>query len=94
MEKSKRIAFILISFPRGSRGFLEVVSLISKFESLFLASVHVPELEKEESAFGILIKANTDQLGAMTGSLGKIPGVKVKSAVLPMNGENNFKNVS
>lgn len=94
MEKSKRIAFILISFPRGSRGFLEVVSLISKFESFFLASVHVPELEKEESAFGILIKANTDQLGAMTGSLGKVPGVKVKSAVLPINGENNFKNVS
>jgi len=30
-----------------------------------------------------LVKANTDQLGAITGSLGKITGVKVKSAVLP-----------
>ena len=94
MEKTKRIAFILISFPRGSRGFLDVVSLISEFESLFLASVHVPELEKEESAFGILIKADTDQLGAITGSLGKVSGIKIKSAVLPMNEKNNFKNGS
>jgi len=84
MQKPTRMAFILIGFPRGSRAFLEVVSLISKFESLLLGSIHVPSPMKEESVFGILVKANTDQLGAITGSLGKISGVKVKSAVLPM----------
>ena len=83
MEKPIRMAFILISFPKGSRAFLEVVSLISKFESILLGSIHVPSQEKGESIFGILVKANTDQLGAVTGSLGKIQGVKVKSAVLP-----------
>jgi hypothetical protein len=85
MEKSTRMAFILISFPRGSRAFLEVISLIGKFEPLFLGSIHVPNPDNEESIFGVLVKASTDQLGAITGSLGKISGVKVKSAVLPMD---------
>lgn len=85
MEKPTRMTFVLISFPRGSRAFLEVVSLVSKFESLLLGSIHVPSPEKEDSVFGILVKANTDQLGAITGALGKISGVKVKSAVLPMD---------
>jgi hypothetical protein len=86
MKKPIRMAFILISFPRGSRAFLEVVSVISKFESFFLGSVHVlSSLENEESAFGILIKADTDQLGAITGMIGKISGVKLKSAVLPID---------
>ena len=90
-QKPIRMAFVLISFPKGSRAFLEVVSIISKFESLFLGSIHVPSLEKEESVFGILVKADTDQLGAITGMLGKISGVRIKSAVLPID-ENDSKN--
>lgn len=94
IQKPTRMAFILISFPKGSQAFLEVVSLISKFESLLLGSIHVPDLEKKESIFGILVKANTDQLGAITGSLGKVSGVKVKSAVLPMDEKNDSENIS
>ena len=88
------MAFILISFSKGSRAFLDVVSLISKFESFLLGSIHVPSPDNEDSVFGILVKANTDQLGAITGSLGKIPGVKVKSAVLPMKEKNDSKSAS
>ncbi len=91
MQKPIRTAVILISFPKGSKAFLEIVSLISKFESLLLGSVHVLNQDKKNSIFGILVKADTDQLGAITGSLGKILGVKVKSAVLPTD-ENNSKN--
>ena len=82
MQKPTRTAVILISFPRDSKAFLEIVSLISKFEALLLGSVNVFNQDNKNSIFGILVKANTDQLGAITGSLGKIPGVKVKSAVL------------
>jgi len=91
MQKPTRTAVILISFPKGSKAFLEIVSLISKFEALLLGSVHVLNQDKKNSIFGILVQADTDQLGAITGSLGKIPGVKVKSVVLPTD-ENDSKN--
>lgn len=77
------MAFILISFPKGSRALLEVFSLISKYESLFLGSVNVSDPDSKDSILGILVRAGTDQLGAITGSLGIIAGVKIKSAVLP-----------
>ncbi len=85
MNKTIRTAFVLISFSKGSRAFLDVVSIISKFESYLLGSIHVPSQNNENSVFGVLVKADTDQLGAITGSLGKIKGVKVKSAVLPLD---------
>jgi len=77
------MAFILISFPSGSRAFLDIVSVMSKFERYMMGSIQVPDPRKQNSLFGILMRANTDQLGAFTGLLGKIKGVNVKSAVLP-----------
>ena len=83
MSDISRMAFVLISFPSGSRSFLEIVAVVSKFERYLLGSIQVPDPQKRNSLFGILLRANTDQLGAFTGMLGKITGVSVKSAVLP-----------
>ncbi len=83
MTQETRMAFVIIVFPRGSRALLDVISALSKFESILLGSIQVPDQGSESSIFGILVKATTDQLGALTGPLGKIHGVKVKSAVLP-----------
>ena len=94
MQKPKRMAFVLISFPRGSRAFLEAISVISKFESLLLGSLQIPDPDSKDSFFGIVVKANTDELGAFAGSLGRISGVKVKSAVLPTEDKDDFKNIS
>ena len=83
MQQTKRMAFIVIIFPKGSRALLEVISILSKFESILLGSIQVPDQGGKSSIFGILAKATTDQIGALTGPLGKIYGIKVKSAVLP-----------
>jgi len=91
MNKVVRTAFILISFSKGSRGFLDVVAIVSKFERFLIGSIHVPSQQDEDSVFGILVKADTDQLGAITGSLGKVKGVKVKSAVLPLDDDEMKK---
>lgn len=94
MQKPIRMAFILINFPKGSREFLDVVSLISKFEPFLIGSLHVPNPDSDDSVFGLLVKADTDQIGALAGSLGKLSGVSVKSAFLPENHVKNSKNIS
>ena len=88
------MAFVLISFPAGSRAFLAVVSTINKFEEFLLGSIQVPNPDNSSSLFGLLIKANTDQLGALTGALGKIVGVNVKSAVLPADKRSTPENIT
>jgi hypothetical protein len=85
MKQNQRMSFILISFDTKSRSFLDIISIISKYDSLFLGSINVPMNEKGSSALGILLNATNDQLGAITGSLGKMPGIRIKSAVLSEN---------
>lgn len=94
MTQETRMAFVLISFPAGSRAFLEVVSTVNKFEPFLLGSIQVPNPDEKNSLFGLLIKANTDQLGALTGVLGKIKGVNVKSAVLPADKKSTPDNIT
>jgi hypothetical protein len=85
MTLKPRISFILVSFPKDSKIVLDVFALFNKFENVMLGSVNIPDSSNKKSIIGFVVKANTDRLGAITGALGKIPDVKVKSATLPEN---------
>ena len=41
----------------------------------------IPHLLKELSVIVVIVNATTDELGALTGKLGKVAGVSVKSAL-------------
>ena len=80
----KRFSFILISVPSGSRDFMDVINIISCYESHISGSMLLPNPESKETLFGVLLKAENDIIGAISGRLGNLPNVKVKSAVLPL----------
>jgi hypothetical protein len=82
MRQEVRMAFVVVTFPKGSRALLDVVSVLSEFESILIGSIQVPDKGSDNIIFGILVRATMDELGALTGPLGKIYEVKVKSAVL------------
>jgi len=87
MQQKKRMAFVLVTFPKKSRTLLDVVAILSEFESIFIGSIQVSDKENKETLFGILVRATMDELGALTGPMGKIHDVKVKSAILPADEE-------
>ncbi|MCK9432285.1 MAG: CopG family transcriptional regulator, partial [Candidatus Omnitrophica bacterium] len=41
----------------------------------------IPHVKRELSVMVLIVNATTDELGALTGKLGKIPGVSVKSGL-------------
>ena len=57
---------------------------MQKFKKNIRASVRTDDNEDGGLLVGILAKISADELGAITGSLGRIKGVRVKSAVLPL----------
>lgn len=83
MEKPSRMAFVAITFSKESRALFQVISVLSEFEPCMLGSIQVPESNGDNYVYGVLVRANTDQLGALTGKLGKIPSARVKSALMP-----------
>mgnify|MGYP000994333359 CR=1 FL=1 len=59
----------------------EVNHVLSEHAELILARVGLPRREKGLSVITLVVEATTDELGALTGRLGRIDGVSVKSAL-------------
>jgi len=76
----RRIGFVGIILEKRE-GVEEVNRVLSEHADLILARVGLPRREKGLSVITLVVEATTDELGALTGSLGKIAGVSVKSAL-------------
>ena len=58
-----------------------VNTLISLHERLILGRIGLPYREKQVSIIVLLVEGTTDELGAFSGKLGAVPGIKIRSAV-------------
>jgi putative iron-only hydrogenase system regulator len=59
----------------------EVNEILHNFASIIVGRMGVPYRDKGISVISIIVDGTMDEISAVTGKLGKIDGVKVKSAV-------------
>ncbi len=78
---STRLGFIGIIIEDREHSAEQVNTLISHFAHGIIARTGVPYKEKEVSVITLVVDMDTDQLGTLTGKLGAIPGVSVKSGL-------------
>ena len=66
----------------GNREQVSTVNtLISQHEQLILGRIGLPYREKHVSIIVLLVEGTTDELGAFSGKLGAVSGIKIRSAV-------------
>ena len=58
-----------------------VNEILSEYSEIIVGRMGIPYRERQVSVISIIVDGSTDQIGAMTGKLGKLPGVSVKSAL-------------
>jgi len=80
----KRLGFIGLIIEDRSKNAANVNTLLSEFGDIILARTGVPCPERNCSAITLVIDASTDRLGSLTGKLGRIQGVSVKSMMSKM----------
>jgi len=56
-------------------------AILHEYSDIILGRLGVPYREKNISVISLIVEGTTDQLGALAGKLGNLPGVKVKSAL-------------
>jgi putative iron-only hydrogenase system regulator len=56
-------------------------SIISAHSDMILGRQGIPLRERSTSVISLVLEGNTDRIGSLTGKLGRLPGVKVKSVV-------------
>jgi len=60
----------------------QINKVLSEHQNIVVGRVGVPYRERGVSVISLIIDGSTDEIGAMTGKLGRIRGVKVKTALL------------
>ncbi len=80
-DPKKRVGFIGIIIHDRERSAPEVNAAISEMGHVVVARVGIPYKERGCSVITLVVDATTDEVGCLTGRLGKIPGVSVKSGL-------------
>ncbi|MCR4430096.1 MAG: iron-only hydrogenase system regulator [Tepidanaerobacteraceae bacterium] len=81
MSGEKRISVIGIIVTNREESAEKVNEILSTYGQYIIGRMGIPYRERGISVMALIVDASTDELGALTGRLGNIPGVKVKSAV-------------
>ncbi|MDF7808943.1 iron-only hydrogenase system regulator [Pontiellaceae bacterium B12219] len=75
----KRLGFVGLIIENREKNAAPVNHLLSEFGEIILSRTGVPCPSRNCSAITLVIDATTDQLGSLTGRLGRLSGVSVKS---------------
>ena len=87
MEKRIGIVAILAD----NRDSIPEMNLIaSEFHEIIRARQGLPFSDKHIHIISLIVEGSTDQIGALTGKLGRLPGLKVKS-MLTKYRENEYE---
>ena len=75
----KRLGFVGIIIEDREENASAVNELLGHFGGIIVARMGVPYEKRSCSAITLIVDASTDELGTLTGKLGALPGVSVKS---------------
>jgi putative iron-only hydrogenase system regulator len=59
----------------------QVNKILSEHAEMIIGRMGLPHREREVSVISLIVDGTTDQVGSMTGKLGSIPHITVKSAL-------------
>lgn len=74
-----RIGIIAIIIEENRESVAQVNAILSEYSALIHARMGVPNREKGIYVISLVVEVNNEQLGAITGRLGNLKGVTVKS---------------
>lgn len=78
---SKRIGVIGVVIEDPKLHSEKANAIISNYSNIVIGRMGVPRHEANTGVIALIIEGTTDEVGALTGKLGNIPGVTVKAAL-------------
>lgn len=60
----------------------KINSILSAYGEVIVGRMGIPYRERGLSVISLIVDGSTDEIGALTGKLGQISGVQVKSALV------------
>lgn len=83
---TKRIGVIGIVIDQPKVIVDKVNSILSGYSEIIIGRMGIPRPEENVGVIALIVEGTTDDVGALTGKLGNLPGVTVKSALTARGG--------
>lgn len=77
----KRIGVVGIVVERREKVGDRINSILSKHVEIIIGRMGIPSAEHNLSMISLIVEGTPDQIGALTGQLGNLKGVTLKSAL-------------
>ena len=81
MDLEKRIGVVGIVVENHKESGSAVQEVLSQYSPIIIGRMGIPYRERGISVISIIVEGDTDQIGALTGKLGNLKGVTVKTAL-------------
>ena len=79
MNKRLGVIGIVIEDPKQTAGKFNAI--ISQYGEILIGRLGIPQHDNNVGVIAMIVDGDTDAIGALTGKLGNLPGVAVKSAL-------------
>ncbi|MDD5217261.1 MAG: iron-only hydrogenase system regulator [Candidatus Omnitrophica bacterium] len=76
----KRVGFVGVLVENRKKVSDKINKLLSDYGDIIVARVGIPYRERHCSVITLVVDATSDEIGSLTGKLGAVEGVSVKSA--------------
>lgn len=80
-EKSRRIGVVSVIITDRKESAHEVNDILTRHGDIIIGRMGLPYEPRHISIIALIINGTTDEVGALTGQLGSLQGVEVKSAL-------------
>jgi len=77
----KRLGFVGIIVEDRASAAPRVNAILSECSAIIVARTGLPYEKRDVSIITLIVDATTDDLGRLTGRLGQVPGITVRSAL-------------
>ncbi|MBQ3165945.1 MAG: iron-only hydrogenase system regulator [Clostridia bacterium] len=76
-----KLGVIGIVIEKDRTASLSVQALLSNYGHLIMGRMGVPDHERDVYVISVIVRGTNEEISALTGKLGRLKNVKVKSAV-------------
>ncbi|HOU84738.1 MAG TPA: iron-only hydrogenase system regulator [Spirochaetota bacterium] len=64
-------------------------SVLSEHADIIIGRMGIPRREKSLHIISLIVEGDTDQIGSLTGKIGRLPGIEVKSVLTKYKEDEN-----
>ena len=77
--QDRRIGFVGIIVQNPEQSYHQLNEVLHEHASVIVGRQGIPYRERSLSILSLIVDGTTDDIGALTGKLGQLPGVSVKT---------------